>query len=345
MKYKVGDKVRYDGGDWWFYGTVSATFEHSICPCYRLNVERMEKKSCKFSITQFEFELEPYHQLVEKGRDKRKWDDAEIELLKKYHLLGNEDLSKMLKRNPQTIRDKRQQIKPEVSLTDVPGSSTIKLQIPQGIAKQRRKKEDKTEVTQGPVNEVQKPKISEAWFKNFELYQKGEKNGNIYNWVSTNRKLYRTGELPDDKLDKLNEINFPFDADRKKAEKAAMTQKPKKERQKRKKGEAWNVNLEMYRKGEKNNVISTWMAQNRREYKEGKLSERKLDKLMEVNFPFEVIPQKRNDNWHQRLEEWKKGERRSTLVQQWRQRSIKKYLEGKLEIDKIARLKEVGILK
>jgi len=30
MKYKIGDKVRYDGGDWWFYGTVSAGFEHSI---------------------------------------------------------------------------------------------------------------------------------------------------------------------------------------------------------------------------------------------------------------------------------------------------------------------------
>jgi len=59
MKYKIGDKVRYDSGDWWFYGIVTAVFENSICPCYRLSVERMVKKTCKFAITQFEFELEP----------------------------------------------------------------------------------------------------------------------------------------------------------------------------------------------------------------------------------------------------------------------------------------------
>ena len=66
MKYEIGDKLRYDGGDWWFYGTVSAVFEHSICPCYRLSVERMEKKSCKFSITQFEFDLEADQMIEEK---------------------------------------------------------------------------------------------------------------------------------------------------------------------------------------------------------------------------------------------------------------------------------------
>jgi hypothetical protein len=58
MKFKIGDKVKYDGGDWWFYGTVTAIFEHSMSPCYRLSIDRMEKKNCKFAITQFEFELE-----------------------------------------------------------------------------------------------------------------------------------------------------------------------------------------------------------------------------------------------------------------------------------------------
>jgi len=57
MKYKIGDKVKYAGGDWHIYGTVNAAYEHSICPCYRIDAERMEKK-CNFSITQFEFELD-----------------------------------------------------------------------------------------------------------------------------------------------------------------------------------------------------------------------------------------------------------------------------------------------
>ena len=143
----------------------------------------------------------------------------------------------------------------------------------------------------------------------------------------------------------LNGINFNFIPDRKKTEKVKNIQRTKKERPKRKKGEAWDINLELYRNGEKSNAISSWIAQNRKEFNAGTLSEKKLDKLMEINFPFETILQKRNDDWHQRLEEWEKGERRSTLIQQWRQRNINKYTEGKLEIDKIAKLKEVGILK
>ena len=252
MKYKIGDKVRYDGGDWWFYGTVSAVFEHSICPCYRLSVERMEKKSCKFSITQFEFELEAYEE-VESGKDKRKWDDTKLQMLLKA-----------------------EEPKPEK------------------VKKQRRKKEVelKQEVETEKVEVTQKSKISEAWYKNLELYRKGEKSGSIYNWVSVNRKLYNSGELPEDKLEKLNEINFSFASDRKK-EKIEKTQKPKKETPKRKRGEAWDINLELYRKGEKNNAISTWIALNRKEYKTGKLSEKKLDKLLEINFPFETVRKKK----------------------------------------------------
>ena len=175
MKYKIGDKVRYDGGDWWFYGTVSAAFEHSICPCYRLDVDRMEKKSCKFSITQFEFELEPCEVEIDSGNDKRK-----KELVSDQKLIPIPELA------------------PE--------------------KKKRQKREPKQESETGDValEKIQKKeprmrKISDTWERNLESYRKGERSNAIYTWMTHNRKLYKTGKLAENKFDKLMEINFPFE--------------------------------------------------------------------------------------------------------------------------------------
>jgi len=45
------------------------------------------------------------------------------------------------------------------------------------------------------------------------------------------------------------------------------------------------------------------------------------------------------------LEEWKKGDRKSVKIQQWKQRSVRRFVEGKLAANRIEKLKEVGILK
>ena len=225
MKYKIGDKVKYDGGDWWFYGTVSAVFEHSICPCYRLNVERMEKKSCKFSITQFEFELEAYREDVDSGGVKRKWDNSEVEYLKKFYgVLNNEDLSKALKRSPKSIEDKWQQMNPEqeVLLTSVQENVSTKLQVPpkaeEPVKKQRRKRKQKPEAENVETTPKPKRKRGEAWDMNLEMYRKGEKSNVISTWIANNRREYKTGKLTEKKLEKLMEINFPFETSKKKKE-------------------------------------------------------------------------------------------------------------------------------
>jgi hypothetical protein len=94
----------------------------------------------------------------------------------------------------------------------------------------------------------------------------------------------------------------------------------------------------------KSNIISSWATDNRKQYKSGKLSEDKLQKLMAINFTFDAVRTGRTDSWHSRLEEWQKG-MRNPLLQQWKQRNIQRYVAGKLPSDKIVKLKAVGILK
>jgi hypothetical protein len=307
MKYKIGDQVKYDGGDWWFYGTVSAVFEHSICPCYRLNVERMEKKSCKFSITQFEFELDADD--VEIGKNKRKKEEN------------------------------WQQIKPEPEQKVV-----LKLEP---VLKQRQKKKQKSEPEE-PVKEesLQKPSKrnrGDAWEKNFEMFCKGEKNNTIYSWITYNRKQQKTGKLASDKLEKLKKANFPFEVDTKEKEKDEAPKEQKKKTRK-KRGDAWESNVEAFRNGEKNNTLSTWIAYNRKQFKLGKLPDDKYKELVELNFPFDTV-KKNDDVWDSQLEAWKNGDRKSIPMQQWRQRSIKQFAEGRLSGDQIVQLREAGILK
>jgi len=369
MKYKVGDKVMYDSGDWRFYGTVSAIFESSINPCYRLSVERMEKKNCKFTITQFEFEIEPDHEDVESIKDERKWENAEIEYLKKYYgVLNIEDLSKMLRRSPQELSEKWRQIQFEREHQPEPEPVADKKQVTNlettPEKKQRKKRELKQEAEPEKVETVQATtkapstrKTSEAWDRNLDLYLKGEKSNTLNAWVSYNRKQNKTGELAKDKLEKLLAINFPFDVERKKSQiimkpepekvelKKAPKKEPKIEKPKRKKEETWNDNFEKYRKGEKSNIISTWMADNRKQYRTGAMSAERLEKLIEIKFPFEVVTSRKADSWDRLLEEWKKGDRKSIKIQQWKQRSVKRYVEGKLSGDRILKLREAGILK
>jgi hypothetical protein len=282
----------------------------------------MEKKNCKFSITQFEFELEADND-VASDPNKRKWENFENEYLKKIHEVPtNEDLHKRTK--------------------PVPTQETHT--TPEPEKKQRRKREQKSEsveTSEIPKVEIPTRKRSEAWDRDFELYQKGEKSNALNTWIYQNRNQFKTGKLTAERHEKLMQINFPFEVVRKKE----TTLKQEKIAT-RKRGEAWDINYAAYQNGEKSNAISTWTANNRKEYKTGKLTEAKLEKLMAANFSFEAVARKSpNDAWHKNLEEWKKGERRNRFVQQWKHRSIKKYTEGKLELDKVMKLKEVGILK
>ena len=304
MVFKVGDNVKYESGDWLFYGTVTAIIENSITPCYRLNVERMEKKKCTFSITQFEFELALDSDLAI-DKEKLKWENSEIEYLKQ-------------------IQEIKSKIEPPAVIEVV------------------------EKVEEIPIPQIET--ISGAWDRNFVSFQKGERNNAIYTWINRNRRLFQLSKLPQEKLDLLKSINFPFKTDKKKdqiviQEKVEQPQQLPTEKPKKTHANAWERNLELYKKGEKSNNLYAWISRNRKMYHANKLSEDQLSKLSSVNFPFDVSFQEKTvDSWEKQFRLWKNGNRNRSL-QVWRERSVKRFVQGKLPQGKIDKLKEIGILK
>jgi len=367
MKYQVGEKVKYDSGEWVFHGTITAVFDNSICPCYRIIVESMEKTGCKFSIMQFEFELEPVKE-TDSDNKKGKWEISEAEFFQKYFAAQSHVAEPaVVKTIPEPVLIPEPELMAEPESIPVPEPEPLPLPLPEKKQRKKRELKPKTIVVpevqevepqmaeepkvepvtveepiseqltaEPPVIEPTKRRKGDVWYKYFDLYQQGEKSTSIYNWIADNRRQFKTGKLKDDKFEKLVSINFSFDATIKKA-KAKKEEAPVK-----KSVDAWEKNFDAFTKGERNSTIFAWITQNRRLYKTGKLKDEQFEKLIEINFPFDS--QKRtNNNWERQLELWKKGERNS--LQQWRQLSVKQYVNGKLSKDKIEKLKAVGILK
>jgi len=204
MKFQVGDKVKYESGDWWFCGAVTAVIENSICPSYRLHVDTMIKKNCKFAITQFEFELEA-DDTIDSHIAKSRLEKSENQYIKQLNTFQNNTIL------PPVVPS---------DITKIEAEPIIKPAKKEKVIIMPNPVETLTENVDTPMAtdiKPQKPKLKrdKAWENVLELYQNGVKSNQIYTWMYQNRKLYNSGKLPDRKLEKLIEINFPFEVKKK----------------------------------------------------------------------------------------------------------------------------------
>jgi hypothetical protein len=164
---------------------------------------------------------------------------------------------------------------------------------------------------------------SKIWDRGFELFIKGERSRTLDTWIYRNRKKYRAGELSDETIQKLKDVNFPFDVV------VSCVSK------------AWERSLELYRRGIKTNAVYAWAVQNRKQYKRGKLSEEKKKRLRKIKFPFRVVKSLREEIWELNSELFALGER-NREVYAWVSRNRKMYRAGKLSKEKIQKLEDIN---
>jgi hypothetical protein len=324
MKYKIGDHVKYDSGEWRFYGTVSAVVENSISPCYRIVVERMEKVKCGFSSMQFEFELEVDSRQAGSSRP------GEKPVLPAGQL----------------------PVTPEPAAVQLPATPEQAIAVPEKV---------KTGAGSRP--------ISDAWFRNLDAYIRGERTTVTRAWARDNTLGYRAGRLNKEKLEKLLEINFPFDAIKSRVLPNVQPQAPAKAPAAEKapapaKASAamssWDLNLQEYISGVKSGKIDDWAYRTRSRYRRGALPKEQIDKLELIGFDFNPTGMKIDtvkpgrpagktgihgtsisSVWEQNLQAYARGER-AGKVDDWARRNRRNYERGKLSDEKLKKLIEIN---
>ena len=328
MKYQIGDHVKYDSCDWLFFGTITAVIDNSINPCYRLIVNRMKKKNCRFSLTQFEFELLP-DEKFSTDKDSNKWEKTETEYLKKNVILQPEETSPLLTPEPATLPIhspiQSPETKPVIKRTPKPKLKPKPITSPKPITKTTQK------------SQLEEQRLEEQRLEEQRLEEQQPE------------EQRHEEQQPEEQQPEELVLEEP---------KTVMVEVPQESPtpMKFKKRESWDRNLDLYMNGVRNNVVHKWISQNRKKFNDNSLSEEKRNKLIEINFSFEptqrtIRPKEfknqnksyqRNSWWDYKIKQWKAG--KYEALKSWRQKCVKLYVTRKLPQERIDQLKEIGIL-
>ncbi|MDY4960476.1 MAG: Helicase associated domain protein, partial [Chlamydia suis] len=198
--------------------------------------------------------------------------------------------------------------------------------------------------------------LEEEWEENFlelkrfreehghcKVPQRYPQNPDLGTWVSVQRRCFKKGKLAEDRIARLEELGFVWD----------VTE------------EAWEKNfLELQRFREEhghckvpqrypqNPQLASWVSHQRRDFKEGKLSEDRIARLEEIGFVWRVLEEEWEENFLelQRFREEHghckvpRGYPQNPQLASWVSDQRKKFKKGKLAEDKIARLEEIGFV-
>ncbi|WP_257615700.1 helicase associated domain-containing protein, partial [Chlamydia suis] len=198
--------------------------------------------------------------------------------------------------------------------------------------------------------------IEEAWEENFlalkrfqeehghcKVPQRYLQNPQLASWVSTQRCAFKKGKLSEDKIARLEEIGFVWDVREEEWEENFLELKRFQEEHGHCKVPQWYP---------QNPFLGVWVSTQRQDFKEGKLSEDKIERLEEIGFVWNVFEEEWEENFLE-LQRFREEHGHCKVPQRypqnpqlasWVSSQRKDFKKGKISEDKIARLEELGFV-
>lgn len=123
--------------------------------------------------------------------------------------------------------------------------------------------------------------------------KKYKENKSLGTWVSTQRESYNKRKLSQEKIDLLNELNFDWNQ---------FETQWHNMYQQLQQFFVENNHSNVSREYKENKVLSSWVHNQRTIYREGKLSEQKIDLLNKLNFDWNLLQSKWDNNYQQLID-------------------------------------------